>query len=133
MPDQASADSDSATRHLREDFGDAVAGDDDLFETQAELALEVNPRLDGEYHALFENGVESGDDIRRFVNIDAQAMTGPVREIGAITGGSDDIAGGLVDIAGQGAGDGCSKGGLDGAINDGMDLAIAFRRRAEIA
>lgn len=66
------------------------------------------------------------------MDVDAQTMAGAVEEVGAVTGGSDDVAGGLVDGAGGRAGCCGSNGGVDGPVEDRMDLAEAFGGRSKV-
>src|SRR5690348_5278829 len=77
----------------------AVGGDrDDVLDAYAELAGQVDARLDGEAHARDQRLLLAGDHVRRLVGGHADAVAGAVDEVLAVTGLADHLAGHPVDL-----------------------------------
>ena len=108
-----------------QELGRAFGGDGHyVFAADAEFVRDVDAGLVGEGHAGFEDGFALVDEIRMFVDVEADAMAEAVREEfvpGAVAGGSDDGASGVI----HGAGKFSCAGGIEGRV---LGFADAFKR-----
>ena len=66
-------------------------GDDDILDPHADVAGEINPRLDAETVARFQNHFAAADDVRLLVHVHAEPVPGAVHEILAVPGIGDDL------------------------------------------
>src|SRR5205814_5362510 len=79
----------------------AVGGaDHDVLDAGAVAAFEVHAGLDGEGHARFQRERVAGDDVRRLVAVEPDAVPGAVQEVPTVAGPGQRTAGGRVDALG---------------------------------
>ena len=77
----------------------AVLGDDDeVLDPHAELARQVDARLDGDDFAGREHVVGARREARPLVDLEADAVAEPVAEVLAVAGLLDHLAGDRVDV-----------------------------------
>src|SRR5579864_2846731 len=92
-----------------------------VFETDAELAGDVDAGFVGEAHPGDERGGVAANEIRPFVTVHADAVAeavGEVLVVGAVAGGSDDVASSFVDGLTLDAWVGCGQCGGLGLMHD---------------
>src|SRR5438132_1197145 len=90
-------------RRLREPAGAGLGDDHVIFEPDAELTIDADRRFVRERHAGSQYGFVAFHEIRPFVNVETDAVSGPVRQSGRRVArpkstGSDDAARGGIDV-----------------------------------
>ena len=112
-----------------EELGGASGGDGHhVFAADAEFSGNVDAGFIGEGHAGFEDGFAGVNEIRMFVDVEADAVAEAVREefvAGAVARGSDDAAGGIVHGTGKSSGAGGVERGILGFAN-GFEGSLNF-------
>ena len=109
--------------HLAAVFGDVPV----VFETDAELAGDVDAGFVGEAHAWSQRSGVAANEIGPLVAVHADAVADAVGEVfivGAVAGGGDDIACGCVDGLALHAGAGGGECGRLRLVDDVEDLAL---------
>lgn len=106
----------------------STGGDDPVvFETDAELAGDVDAGLVGKGHAGGEWCSVAADEVGPLVTVHADAVAeavGEVLVIGAVVGVGDDFACGVVDRVAWNAGTGCGERGCLSLVHDIKDLLL---------
>src|SRR5262249_18697013 len=77
--------------------GAGVGDHDDVLDPGSPATGEVHARLDAEGHTWLEEEVVAGDDVRLLVDLQTDAVAGPVHEHLAVPGLGDQVTRGRVD------------------------------------
>src|SRR5664279_6528852 len=97
-------------------------GHHDVLDPNTEGAGEVDPRLDREGHPRLQQGRVAGHQIRMFVHLEADTVTGPGDEVFPVAGPLDHAAGGGVDRLGGHTGPHRGDPGRLGPADELVDL-----------
>lgn len=108
------------------DLAAILRDDEQVFDAHAHLARQIDARLDGEALTDAYGLVVSRGDVSGLVVLQADLVTQAVRELLAVAGLLDDATGGEVNLGERHAGTHDGLGGLVGAANRLVDLAVAF-------